>query len=208
MSYDVYANQHDKVLSVQLWKERRHRIIDVLARTCFAMKDYHSAILAYEQLETVNADPVVQRNLGKMCLHAGDGPAAMKWFQKSCTAGGALNSPDQSLLFSGFIEIFQGNYAAAVEKFTTLAERNKSSYVAANNAAVALLYIGRITEATAIFQKLIATSPESVRIPEVCANLSSLYELQYSKSTAKEVELLMVVRNNYLETFDSSYIKL
>lgn len=83
-----------------------------------------------------------------------------------------------------------------------------SSFQANNNAAVCLLYLGRLKESLGQLEGLVQQDPALYLHESVLFNLTTMYELESSRSTQKKQALLESVSCREGDSFNTQCLKL
>lgn len=77
-----------------------------------------------------------------------------------------------------------------------------------NNAAVCLLYLGRLKESLGQLESLVQQDPAFYLHESVLFNLTTMYELESSRSTQKKQALLEAVAGREGDSFNTQCLKL
>lgn len=81
-------------------------------------------------------------------------------------------------------------------------------FQANNNAAVCLLYLGRLKESLSQLEGLVQQDPALYLHESVLFNLTTMYELESSRSTQKKQALLEAVACREGDSFNTQCLKL
>jgi len=109
---------------------------------------------------------------------------------------------------SGYVNVFNNAFAEALVDFQKAAQFDPSNICAINNAAVSLLYLGRLDDAVAMLESAVQENPASTLQEGVCTNLCTLYELESARSTQKKTALLKLVNQHRGDGFSVASLKL
>uniref|UniRef100_A0A4W4F212 Trafficking protein particle complex subunit 12 n=1 Tax=Electrophorus electricus TaxID=8005 RepID=A0A4W4F212_ELEEL len=185
--------QENRQASVQLWRSRLSRVMYSMANCLLMMKDYVLAVATYHSIIQYEPQQSVQllSGIGRIFLQIGDIKTAEKYFQevdKACQEKGPAQ--DTAVLMNSFVSI----------PFLILQ--------ANNNAAVCLLYLGRLKESLGQLESLVQQDPVLYLHESVLFNLTTMYELESSRSTQKKQALLEAVACREGDSFNTQCLKL
>lgn len=107
-----------------------------------------------------------------------------------------------------FVYLSQNNYAEAHASFIEVLKIDPKNPVANNNAAVCLLYLGRLKESLGQLEGLVQQDPALYLHESVLFNLTTMYELESSRSTQKKQALLEAVACREGDSFNTQCLKL
>ena len=79
---------------------------------------------------------------------------------------------------------------------------------ACNNAAVCLLFMGKVKEASDILETMVCQAPERTLHEEILLNLTTVYELETSRALQKKHKLLDLVSKHKGDGFNVQCLKL
>ncbi|XP_024914068.1 LOW QUALITY PROTEIN: trafficking protein particle complex subunit 12 [Cynoglossus semilaevis] len=215
--------QENVQASLQLWQSRLSRVMYSMANCLLLMKvgphacvcvcptpaveTYHS-IIQYEPHQKVQ----LLSGIGRIFLQSGDVNMAERYFQdveRSCQMTGSQSSHTTCVLMNrAFVSLSQNNYAEAHASFTELLKLDPKNPVANNNAAVCLLYLGHLKESLGQLEGLVKQDPALYLHESVLFNLTSMYELESSRSTQKKQALLEAVACREGDSFNTQCLKL
>ncbi|KTF84506.1 hypothetical protein cypCar_00020452 [Cyprinus carpio] len=200
--------------SIQLWRSRLSRVMYSMANCLLMMKDYMLAVETYHSIIEYEPEQRVQllSGIGRIFLQIGDIRTAEKYFQdveKGCQSKGKTANEDTSVLMNrAFVYLSQNNYADAHTCFSSVLELDPKNPVANNNAAVCLLYLGRLKESLGQLESLVHKDPALYLHESVLFNLTTMYELESSRSTQKKQALLEAVACREGDSFNVQCLKL
>uniref|UniRef100_A0A9J7XFE4 Trafficking protein particle complex subunit 12 n=4 Tax=Cyprinus carpio TaxID=7962 RepID=A0A9J7XFE4_CYPCA len=206
--------QDNRLASIQLWRSRLSRVMYSMANCLLMMKDYMLAVETYHSIIEYEPEQRVQllSGIGRIFLQIGDIRTAEKYFQdveKGCQSKGKTANEDTSVLMNrAFVYLSQNNYADAHTCFSSVLELDPKNPVANNNAAVCLLYLGRLKESLGQLESLVHKDPALYLHESVLFNLTTMYELESSRSTQKKQALLEAVACREGDSFNVQCLKL
>ncbi|XP_066531061.1 trafficking protein particle complex subunit 12 [Hoplias malabaricus] len=206
--------QENRQASVQLWRSRLCRVMYSMANCLLMMKDYVLAVETYHSIIQYEPQQRVQllSGIGRIFLQIGDIKTSEKYFQeveKDCQEKGTSPAKDTSVLMNkAFVYLSQNNYAEAHTCFSGILKIDPKNPVANNNAAVCLLYLGRLKESLGQLESLVQQDPALYLHESVLFNLTTMYELESSRSTQKKQSLLEAVACREGDSFNTQCLKL
>uniref|UniRef100_A0A4W4F1X4 Trafficking protein particle complex subunit 12 n=1 Tax=Electrophorus electricus TaxID=8005 RepID=A0A4W4F1X4_ELEEL len=213
--------QENRQASVQLWRSRLSRVMYSMANCLLMMKDYVLAVATYHSIIQYEPQQSVQllSGIGRIFLQIGDIKTAEKYFQevdKACQEKGPAQ--DTAVLMNrAFVYLSQNNYGEAHTCFSNILKIDpRILFVsipflilqANNNAAVCLLYLGRLKESLGQLESLVQQDPVLYLHESVLFNLTTMYELESSRSTQKKQALLEAVACREGDSFNTQCLKL
>ncbi|KAJ6665883.1 hypothetical protein lerEdw1_001355 [Lerista edwardsae] len=199
--------------SVQLWRSRLGRVMYSMANCLLMMKDY---VLAVETYHTVikyypEQEPQLLSGIGRIFLQIGDIKTAEKYFQdveKVTQKLDGLKNQIMVLMNRAFLHLGQNNFAEAHKFFTEILKVDPSNAVANNNAAVCLLYLGKLKDSLRQLEGMVQQDPKHYLHESVLFNLTTMYELESSRSMQKKQALLEAVAAKEGDSFNTQCLKL
>uniref|UniRef100_A0A8C5BYV2 Trafficking protein particle complex subunit 12 n=1 Tax=Gadus morhua TaxID=8049 RepID=A0A8C5BYV2_GADMO len=206
--------QENRQASIQLWSSRLTRSMYSIANCLLSMKDYVLAVEIYHSIIQYEPQQRVQllSGIGRIFLQIGDIKTAERYFQdveKACQATGSHPSHTTNVLMNrAFVHLSQNNYAEAHASFSQVLKVDPKNPVANNNAAVCLLYLGRLKESLGQLEGLVQQDPAQYLHESVLFNLTTMYELESSRSTQKKQALLEAVACREGDSFNTLCLKL
>ncbi|XP_027027817.1 trafficking protein particle complex subunit 12 [Tachysurus fulvidraco] len=210
----ITLTQENRQASIQLWRSRLCRVMYSMANCLLMMKDYVLAVETYHSIIQYEPQQSVQllSGIGRIFLQIGDIKTAEKYFQEVEQAGQEKgNGPthDSAIFMNrAFVYLSQNNYADAHECFSSVLKIDPNNPVANNNAAVCLLYLGRLKESLGQLESLVQQDPALYLHESVLFNLTTMYELESSRSTQKKQALLEAVAGREGDSFNTQCLKL
>lgn len=210
----INLTQENRQASIQLWRSRLSRVMYSMANCLLMMKDYVLAVDVYQSITEYDPEQKIQllSGIGRIFLQIGDIRMAEKYFQdveKACESKGISPNEDTSVLMNrAFVYLSQNNYTDAHVCFTSVLKIDPKNPVANNNAAVCLLYLGRLKESLGQLESLVHKDPALYLHESVLFNLTTMYELESSRSTQKKQALLEAAACREGDSFNIQCLKL
>lgn len=210
----ITLTQENRQVSLKLWRSRLSRVMYSMANCLLLMKDYVLAVETYHSIIQYEPQQRVQllSGIGRIFLQIGDVKTAERYFQdaeKTCQMKGSQPGHTTCVLMNrAFVYLSQNNYAEAHTSFTEVLKIDPKNPVANNNAAVCLLYLGRLKESLGQLEGLVQQDPALYLHESVLFNLTTMYELESSRSTQKKQALLEAVACREGDSFNTQCLKL
>uniref|UniRef100_A0A667WV70 Trafficking protein particle complex subunit 12 n=1 Tax=Myripristis murdjan TaxID=586833 RepID=A0A667WV70_9TELE len=210
----ITQTQENRQASLQLWRSRLSRVMYSMANCLLLMKDYVLAVETYHSIIQYEPQQRVQllSGIGRIFLQIGDIKTAERYFQdveKTCQAKGSQPGHTTYVLMNrAFVYLSQNNYAEAHTSFTEVLKIDPKNPVANNNAAVCLLYLGQLKESLGQLEGLVQQDPALYLHESVLFNLTTMYELESSRSPQKKQALLEAVACREGDSFNTQCLKL
>lgn len=210
----ITLTQENRQVSLKLWRSRLSRVMYSMANCLLLMKDYVLAVETYHSIIQYEPQQKVQllSGIGRIFLQIGDVKTAERYFvdvEKACQMTG--NQPRHTtcvLMNRAFVHLSQNNYGEAHGSFAEVLKIDPKNPVANNNAAVCLLYLGRLKESLGQLEGLVQQDPALYLHESVLFNLTTMYELESSRSTQKKQALLEAVACREGDSFNTQCLKL
>ncbi|XP_068457695.1 trafficking protein particle complex subunit 12 [Clinocottus analis] len=210
----ITLTQENIQASLKLWRSRLSRVMYSMANCLLLMKDYVLAVETYHSIIQYEPQQGVQllSGIGRIFLQIGDVQTAERYFQdveRACqVTGGPPGHTTCVLMNRAFVSLSQNNYAEAHASFSEVLTVDPKNPVANNNAAVCLLYLGRLKESLGQLEGLVQQDPALYLHESVLFNLTTMYELESSRSTQKKQTLLEAVAGREGDSFNAQCLKL
>ncbi|XP_036080385.1 trafficking protein particle complex subunit 12 isoform X4 [Rousettus aegyptiacus] len=206
-------SQENRQASIQLWRARLGRVTCSVANCLLQMKDYVLAVDAYLAVIQYlpQQEPQLLSGIGRVFLQIGDIKTAEKYFQdveKVTQKLDGLQGKTMVLMNRAFLHLGQNNFAEAHRFFTEILRIEPSNAVANNNAAVCLLYLGRLKDSVRQLEAMVQRQPRHCLHESALFNLTTMYELESSRSTQKKQALLEAVAGREGDSFNTQCLKL
>ncbi|KAM6356044.1 trafficking protein particle complex subunit 12 isoform 2-T2 [Podargus strigoides] len=187
--------------------DRLHSMKTICAKDyVLAVDAYRTVIRYYPQQE-----PQLLSGIGRIFLQIGDIKTAEKYFQdveKVTHKLDGLQSQIMVLMNRAFLHLGQNNFAEAHRFFTEILRIDSSNAVANNNAAVCLLYLGKLKDSLWQLEGMVQQDPKHYLHESVLFNLTTMYELESSRSMQKKQALLEAVAIKEGDSFNTQCLKL
>ncbi|KAM4772849.1 trafficking protein particle complex subunit 12 [Rhinophrynus dorsalis] len=212
----ITMSQSNKNASVQLWRSRLGRVMYSMANCLLMMKDYVLAVDAYHTVIKYypEQEPQILSGIGRIFLQIGDIKTAEKYFQEAEKVIQNLVTQNESqnqimiLMNRAFLHLGQNNFSEAHKSFTEILKLDPANAVANNNAAVCLLYLGKLKDSLRHLEGLVQQDPKHYLHESVLFNLTTMYELESSRSMQKKQALLEAVAVKEGDSFNTQCLKL
>nr|XP_019940522.1 PREDICTED: trafficking protein particle complex subunit 12 [Paralichthys olivaceus]XP_019940523.1 PREDICTED: trafficking protein particle complex subunit 12 [Paralichthys olivaceus] len=210
----ITLTQENRQASLKLWQSRLSRVMYSMANCLLLMKDYVLAVETYNSIIQYEPQQRVQllSGIGRIFLQIGDVKTAERYFQdveRACQMKGSQSSHITCMLMNrAFVHLSQNNYSEAHTSFAEVLKIDPKNPVANNNAAVCLLYLGHLKESLGQLEGLVQQDPALYLHESVLFNLTTMYELESSRSTQKKQALLEAVACREGDSFNTQCLKL
>ncbi|KAM4694912.1 trafficking protein particle complex subunit 12 isoform 2-T2 [Discoglossus pictus] len=212
----ITMTQANRVASVQLWRSRLGRVMYSMANCLLMMKDYVLAVDAYHTVIKYypEQEPQLLSGIGRIFLQIGDIKTAEKYFQDAEKVIQNLvtwNEPQNKMMVlmnRAFLHLGQNNFSEAHKFFSEVLKLDPKNSVANNNAAVCLLYLGKLKDSLRHLEGLVQQDPKHYLHESVLFNLTTMYELESSRSMQKKQALLEAVAVKEGDSFNTQCLKL
>uniref|UniRef100_A0A8C5HWZ0 Trafficking protein particle complex subunit 12 n=1 Tax=Gouania willdenowi TaxID=441366 RepID=A0A8C5HWZ0_GOUWI len=193
----INLTQDNRQASLKLWRSRLSRVMYSMANCLLLMKDYVLAVEIYHSIIQYEPQQSVQllSGIGRIFLQL---LFYFSWYRR-CVC---------SCCCRAFLSLSQNNYNEAHQSFTDVLKIDPKNPVANNNAAVCLLYLGRLKESLGQLESLVQQDPALYLHESVLFNLTTMYELESSRSTQKKQALLEAVACREGDSFNTQCLKL
>ncbi|KAL4698218.1 hypothetical protein H8957_000907 [Semnopithecus entellus] len=207
------VTQEGRQASVRLWRSRLGRVMYSMANCLLLMKDYVLAVEAYHSVIKYypEQEPQLLGGIGRISLQIGDIKTAEKYFQdveKVTQKSDGLQGKIMVLMNRAFLHLGQNNFAEAHRFFTEILRMDPTNAVANNNAAVCLLYLGKLKDSLRQLEAMVQQDPRHYLHESVLFNLTTMYELESSRSMQKKQALLEAVAGKEGDSFNTQCLKL
>lgn len=205
--------QENRQASIQLWRSRLGRVLCSMANCLLLMKDYVLAVDAYHSVIQYHPEqePQLLSGIGRIFLQIGDIKTAEKYFQdveKVTQKLDGLQGKIMVLMNRAFLHLGQNNFTEAHKFFTEILKIDPTNAVANNNAAVCLLYQGKLKDSLRQLEAMVQQDPQHYLHESVLFNLTTMYELESSRSMQKKQALLGAVASKEGDSFNTQCLKL
>jgi len=204
-------NEEELKESCELWNLRMVRLQYSLGNCFLGMKEYNLAAKLFESIIVLEPKKKVSivSAIGRIYLQLGDIKTASKYF----TQLESITEEDTKLesikaMNSGYLELAKSNYDVSYKNFMTSLQLDPQNIACCNNAAVCLLFLGRVKEASNILERMVWESPLRSLHEDILFNLNTVYELETSRTLQKKYKLLDLVSMNKGDGFFTQCLKL
>ncbi|KAM4043574.1 trafficking protein particle complex subunit 12 isoform 1-T2 [Anomaloglossus baeobatrachus] len=212
----ITMTNNNRQASVQLWRSRLGRVMYSMANCLLMMKDYVLAVDAYHTVIKYypEQEPQLLSGIGRIFLQIGDIKTAEKYFQNVENVIENLVNKDDTqnkmvvLMNRAFLHLGQNNFSEAHKFFSEVLQLDPTNTVANNNAAVCLLYLGKLKDSLRHLEGLVQQDPKHYLHESVLFNLTTMYELESSRSMQKKQALLEAVAVKEGDSFNTQCLKL
>ncbi|XP_073424246.1 trafficking protein particle complex subunit 12 isoform X2 [Dendrobates tinctorius] len=211
----ITMTNNNRQASVQLWRSRLGRVMYSMANCLLMMKDYVLAVDAYHTVIRYypEQEPQLLSGIGRIFLQIGDIKTAEKYFQDVEKVVEKLVNKEEThqimvLMNRAFLHLGQNNFPEAHKFFSEVLQLDPTNTVANNNAAVCLLYLGKLKESLRHLEGLVQQDPKHYLHESVLFNLTTMYELESSRSMQKKQTLLEAVAVKEGDSFNTQCLKL
>ncbi|KAM9316418.1 trafficking protein particle complex subunit 12 [Gastrophryne carolinensis] len=212
----ITMSNSNRQASVQLWRSRLGRVMYSIANCLLMMKDYILAVEAYHAVIKYypQQEPQLLSGIGRIFLQIGDIRSAEKYFQDAENVIQNLANKDEAhnqmmvMMNRAFLHLGQNNFSEAHRFFTEVLKVDPTNTVANNNAAVCLLYLGKLKDSLRHLEGLVQQDPKHYLHESVLFNLTTMYELESSRSMQKKQALLEAVAVKEGDSFNIQCLKL
>uniref|UniRef100_A0A8C2YJM1 Trafficking protein particle complex subunit 12 n=2 Tax=Chinchilla lanigera TaxID=34839 RepID=A0A8C2YJM1_CHILA len=199
--------------SVQLWRARLGRVLYSTANCLLLMKEYVLAVDAYRAVIQYypEQEPQLLSGIGRILLQIGDIKTAEKYFhdvERVTQKLDGLQGKIMVLMNRAFLHLGQNNFEEAHQFFTEILKLDPTNAVANNNAAVCLLYLGKLKDSLRQLEAMVRQDPRQYLHESVLFNLTTMYELESSRSMQKKQSLLEAVASKEGDSFNTQCLKL
>ncbi|XP_026700630.1 trafficking protein particle complex subunit 12 isoform X2 [Athene cunicularia] len=189
--------QENRQASVQLWRSRLGRVMYSMANCLLMMKDYVLAVDAYHTVLKCypQQEPQLLSGIGRIFLQIGDIKTAEKYFQdveKATHKLDGLQSQIMVLMNRAFLHLGQNNFAEAHRFFTEILRIDSSNAV----------------DSLRQLEGMVQQDPKHYLHESVLFNLTTMYELESSRSMQKKQALLEAVAIKEGDSFNTQCLKL
>ncbi|MBN3280087.1 TPC12 protein, partial [Polyodon spathula] len=214
----INITQENRQAAIQLWRSRLCRVMYSMANCLLLMKDYVLAVDVYHSIIQYEPEqqPQLLSGIGRIFLQIGDIKTAEMYFQDMengfTTKGEDPNQSTLVLMNRAFVYLSQNNYGEAHSLFSEVLKIDPTNPVASinanNNAAVCLLYLGKLKDSLKQLEGLVQQDPKRYLHESVLFNLTTMYELESSRSMQKKQALLESIACREGDSFNIQCLKL
>lgn len=190
--------EDDRAKSLQLWSERRKRVLFSVINCAVYAKDYELAVKTLlpivEEAEAQGNGRPLRSALGRLLLQLGDVAGAEHHFAIARRLGTGTKVDEVcELIDRGLVAVAQNAFREALAFFRTALQLDPSNVLVSNNVAVCLLYLGRLREALKVAEEAIEANPALALHESVLLNVCTLYELRSACRARSKVAMLRLL---------------
>lgn len=195
---------------IKLWEKRLIQVLYCIGNTFLMLKEYRLAINVFKQIakKDLENSRALLSGIGRICLQSGDIQNAQFYFKSvDDMESGDGNSQTDVLINRGLLALALDAYEEAYKHFLAVKIIDPENPVAINNAAVSLLFQGRLKEALELLQDIVVQHPETNLQEGVLFNICTMYELETSHHLQKKQKILGFVGEHKGDGFNTSSLK-
>ncbi|EMP39707.1 Tetratricopeptide repeat protein 15, partial [Chelonia mydas] len=201
--------QENRQASVELWRSRLGRVMYSMANCLLMMKDYVLAVDAYHTVIKYypEQEPQLLSGIGRIFLQIGDIKTAEKYFhdvEKMSQKWDGLQHQIMVLMNRAFLHLGQNNFADAHRAFTEILKIDPANAVV----RLRMYYIELTPECEKFWAAVLFQDPKHYLHESVLFNLTTMYELESSRSMQKKQVLLEAVAVKEGDSFNTQCLKL
>ncbi|XP_028396842.1 trafficking protein particle complex subunit 12-like [Dendronephthya gigantea] len=195
---------------IKLWKERLIKVLYCIGNTFLSVKEYGLAIAVFKQIS--KRDPentrALMSGIGRISLQSGDIESAQQYFKLVEEMESQDDSTQSDVLINrGLLALTLDAYEEAYKHFSAARKIDSENAVAVNNAAVSLLFQGRLKEALSLVEDIVFANPEKNLHSGILFNICTMYELETSRHIEKKKVLLELISQHCGDGFNVSCLK-
>ena len=195
---------------IELWEKRLLKVLYCIGNTFLSLKEYSLAISVFKEIAKHDSENsrALLSGIGRISLQSGDIESAQGYF-KSVEEMGLDDDASQSDVFinRGLLALALDAYEEAHKHFSAAKNLDPDNATAVNNAAVSLLFQGRLKEALKLLGNIVFADPEKNLHPGVLFNICTMYELETSRHVLKKQNLLELIAQHRGDGFNVSCLK-
>ena len=195
---------------IELWKERLLKVLYCIGSTFLSLKEYGLAISVFKQIakrDTENSRALLS-GIGRISLQCGDIESAQEYFKSAEEIGSDDDAPQTDAYINrGLLALTLDAYEEAYKHFSAAKNLDPGNAIAVNNAAVSLLFQGRLKEALKLLEDIVFADPEKNLQHGLLFNICTMYELETSRHLQKKQSLLELIAQHRGDGFNVSCLK-
>jgi tetratricopeptide (TPR) repeat protein len=203
-------NEEARQKGIELWKKRLLKVFYCIGNTFLSLKEYGLALSVFKQIAKQDSENsrALLLGLGRISLQSGDIESAQEYFKLVEEMG-----PDDDIAQSdvyinrGLLALTLDAYEEAYKHFSAAKNLDPGNAIAVNNAAVSLLFQGRLKEALQLLEDIVFADPEKNLQPGILFNICTMYELETSRHVQKKQSLLELIAKHRGDGFNVSCLK-
>ncbi|KAL0073038.1 hypothetical protein J3Q64DRAFT_1809148 [Phycomyces blakesleeanus] len=202
-----------------MWKKREMQVYLVLSTQLMEMNDFSTAASTMEMVlnnfatsEDGKQNIDILSGLGRLYLQLGDYFSAEKLYKRIEDQESQDNDPsvkEAILTNKAFLFMADGEWSQAKRLLQQVYDANADNLLVVNNLAVCEVYLGQLSNAIDLLERLTKDNPTSAGTCEtVLMNLCTLYELRYDSAVEMKIGVLKQVARWVGDSFHAECIKL
>lgn len=195
---------------VQLWERRLIQVLYCIGNTFVLTKEYSLAMQVFRQVlkKDTNNSRALLSGIGRISLQSGDIERAQLCFKQVEEMDPLCSTPQSDVLVNrGLLALALDAYEEAYKHFLAAKNIDPENYLAVNNAAVSLLFQGRLKEALELLEGVVLKHPKKTLQDGVLFNICTMYELETSHHLQKKQKLLGLISKYKGDGFNTSSLK-
>jgi tetratricopeptide (TPR) repeat protein len=196
---------------MELWKERLLKVLYCIGNTFLSLREYGLAIEVFKQVAKRDSENsrALLSGIGRISLQSGDIESAQEYFKLAEEMGPSDDDAAQSEVFinRGLLALTLDAYEEAYKNFTAAKNLDPDNAITVNNAAVSLLFQGRLKEALELLEDVVFADPEKNLQHGILFNICTMYELETSRHVQKKQSLLELIAQHRGDGFNVSCLK-
>ncbi|KAG8232842.1 hypothetical protein J437_LFUL012646 [Ladona fulva] len=191
-------SEDDRNKSLQLWSERRKRVLFSITNCAVYAKDYELAVKTLqpmvEEAEAQGNGRSLRSALGRLLLQLGDVAGAEHHFALARKGSPGTKADEVcELIDRGLVAVAQNAFREALQFFRKALQLDPGNVLVSNNIAVCLLYLGRLRDALEVAEAAIEANPAQALHESVLLNVCTLYELRSACRARSKVAMLKLL---------------
>lgn len=202
------TEEHQK--GIELWERRLIQVLYCIGNTFVLLKEYGLAISVFKQIvkKDVDNSKALLSGMGRISLQSGDIESAQYYFKSVEDMGSSEGTSQPDVLINwGLLALTLDAYEEAYKHFSAARSIDPENSVAINNAAVSLLFQGRLKEALKLLEDIVFTHPEKNLQEGILFNICTMYELETSHHLMKKQHLLGLIAKHRGDGFNVLSLK-
>lgn len=204
------ATAQDRGEALRLWQAREVRVIHSLVNCTLRKKDYHNSLQLLCRLLDEGHGPqsALFSMLGRVYLQLGDVVRAQRAFNSAADLRSGKKESIATLMDAALVAIAQNAFAEAFAYYQKALALDPDNALLVNNAAVCLLYMGRMQDSMLMLEEKLGTKPNLMIHNPTVLNVCTLYELESSLTTQRKLGMLRLASQWRSDNLSSNSFKL
>nr|CAG4638368.1 EOG090X0439 [Cyclestheria hislopi] len=209
---DPGTNSTERSEALELWSAREFRVVHSLVNCALLQKSFHNAVrLVHQCLQrpTCLKGPMYSI-LGRVYLLLGDVHRAQQALNLANDSRDSSQTASSiaTLIDAALIAIAQNAFPDAYNYFKEALALEPDNPMLVNNAAVCLLYMGRMQDAMMMLEENLGTKPNAMIHDPTILNVCTLYELESSLTMQRKLGMLRLASQWRADSLNASCFKL